>query len=282
MTKSFYPPAKINLVEHDEWKEYDPTDKMGDYAFQNAMDAVSHMSLQEVVGLAEDVLGAGRRKAVGMTSTQAEAFWEAYDANKDSLTLFHQLIQDAMTSAYQEAYTPTDADITRAIDLAVDEVANDQDWLYGHDDLYEVRNKLGYDSSKGFVKDLLYQSVYLKRKPGYYDRHLIYAPPSEELLERMKKVQGVQRFAGVLEWYPAVDILKDPHIVKEFTDLFNEIKPDIVRKTFNELVTHMRKIDLENRFDFTSQWKSMLKDPSRIREARQAIVDFLATVPEED
>lgn len=273
--KPIFDPVRINLVEHEEWKPYDSSEKLGDFAFHAAAENIGAMGKKDVIDLAEDVLSTGRKWSRSLTGEEEEAIWHAFDTNQEVMQPFNQFIMDAMTWDYEQAAVPRDSDIEYAIERAIDALA-EEDFISGYDALEEGEHLLGYYKSKNkFIKDILKDSVRLEREEGHYDRFLVYDPPSKAFLERLKQAQGLFFPVGVLEWAPSISLIKNQAFVYELQDLIKSMKDNVVEETFTQLKKIMDDVDYGNRGDFFGIWRERLKDKSEVKAAKDALLKVL-------
>lgn len=275
-----FPPVKVNLVEEDGWSRWDPGGELPNWASDNAYSEYSVVGENDCKDLINDLMAASFPKAqwrkigdeeLERICSQLKEDWQ------EGLELTHNAIIDAMTWAWEEAYTPSDDDVKDVISKMADGFEVDEfdlsgahwqrvigrqprpgvkEWIPG-------AKKWSYASA---FKSLL-QKVGYERKPGWYDRHLVFdfgdAEIVGDVLEAARK-EGAEEEA-------------EEALANEFEKLQNEYLWEFFRKLDRE----MDDADPGNRVDFRKFWKVMLSDKQAMKAVGKEIKEFLKGDPRE-
>lgn len=269
--RTFYPPQRINLVEREEWKDsYDITGDLGTNIMDSAYAEVEAMRSEDVAYYAEKFLSHTQKKKVILSAEQKDVLFTAFKAGGDErLENFRMLLRDAGTWAWEEAYTPTDLDLHKALKKTLKELPSEHsDWFFPHEILWRVYQSLGYEEHSKFINDILEAaSVHIEHKEGRYDRFLIFDPGSTLFTKRILTQPVFGEPAGVLDWAPPPTRL-NKDLVSALSTLFDEMKDALITKFFKVLDQDMRHVDYGYRADYERQIRTMLG--SRYPEAKNA------------
>jgi hypothetical protein len=267
-----------NIVEHEGWKNYDSATQGGvsEWACDNAWDDWTNMDpkyCREYVG---DLIQAAltKREQKQIDEEDLERICEELRENsRENLETVLNAITDAHTWAWEIAYTPDDGDIEKAIDDAKG-TWWEENRLQDFWDLIVAPLPEGprewsprpHWSVAQLFKELDERVVY-QRKPGYYDRFIIFEWLNAPVVLAMK---------NELKKHPEVGSLKNVD-----QDL-NDWADDFMNTFAKALENRMERNEPWQSFDLDPHWKSMLKDKQVLAGAREEILKFLATPAKEE
>jgi len=182
------PTIRVNLVEEEGWKPWSYEERFGELVADAVWNDWASLKADDVMDYLAEIVKPARgrmaRKRWGVL-TQEDLGRAAEAAKKGDPTLesTRQAFVDAMQYMYEEAGTPTDRDIERAVEFA-------QDNRYGNHlgFLWE-----GFLDATGMDADEVAAQVVGKpfskiyhRKPGWYDRYIVLSwnevPAARQLL----------------------------------------------------------------------------------------------------
>jgi hypothetical protein len=267
------PPIRINIVEEAGWQPYDPGNLKGvlTWASDNAWDDWKNMSEETCQDLVEALLDAAftRKERAGIGPEGISRICEELRENDgDELDATFHAIIDAHQWTWEEAYTPTDLDIEKAVDRAKGEWFMDAR-LSDYWNLALARE----DRPKGpkewsprivWTEAGLFhhldEHIRYQRKREEYDRFIVFdwgdADPIVALLEAIKRT-------------PAEGSREDvENELREWADLF-------MHKFFSALEDRMQVVDTAYRTDFDKHWKTMLSDKQTMGGVRRDLLEFL-------
>ena len=269
--KSVYPKTKINLVEREEWKDYDTSDKLGNVIFENAASLIDSFNQEGIGMFAQEVMGRS------LSDDEDAAIWAAYQSRDPRLEEFQQLLMEAASWSMEEAFIPSDRDINYAIGRALEELPEDDvAWIEEFPSLQELVLSLNMRNPTELINGLLKGIAHLERKKGYYDRFLVYDPDQSEFVEKLKTVPLQPAGGGVLDWMPPT-LMYTESIAKELRRWYDTMKEHVVEKTFRMLANHMEHVDYDSRTDFWSMArKRIAEDPKERTRIRKALREILA------
>lgn len=269
--RPFYPLQKINLVELEQWKKsYDFTGDLGANIMDSVYSELDAMRSDDVAYYAEQFLSHTQNKKITLSAEQRAALFTVFKAGGDErLENFRMLLRDAGSWAWEEAYTPTDLDLDKALKKTLKELPSEQaDWFYGREMLWRVYQSLGYEEQRKFIGDILEAaSVHIHHKKGRHDRFLIFDPGSTRFIKSVVTQQVLPEPPGVLDWAPPITRL-NKDLVSGLSALFDEMKDALISKFFKVLDQDMQNVDHWYRVDYDRQIRTMLD--SRYPEAKTA------------
>src|SRR4029077_1350587 len=272
MPKLKLKPIRINIVEEDGWKnwDYSQTDGISQWSSDNAWDDWREMDDETCQGYIVDLMEASmtKREQKKVTEEDLERICKELRKHTYDLETTLHAITDAHTWAWEEAYTPDDRDIEKAMETT----ARHWDWDWSMAKYWSFvlqdeppegprewspRGRWTIQSLfKEFVKRISYE-----RKPGYYDRFMIFdwgnSEPVQLLLEALKRNPEEGNKADV-----------------EFE--LGGMAENYLSTFFKVLEQRMRDNYPSDAWDVTPHWKSMLKDKVTMRGVREEILKFLA------
>lgn len=275
-----FPVKKINLVEEPTWKEHwDPADKIGNYASDNAYEEFSHMSALDLEQHVDEIATYRTKgKKAPRKFSPEEIRWIAkrVKAQDTRVEAVNYAILDALTWMYEAAYMPEKDDIETAMERAADNVLGNFSLNL---DLWEPvlllnqqrRGPKEWSPRKrleegGIVKDLL-EHVEFEQEEGHYDRFLVFdfrsSQVAKDLLSRST--------------WSEIDLVYSLRIE------FDALRNDYVIDFFHALNRIMDKVDIGNRTDWRLSWKAMLSSggtPGIQREMAAAVKEMPAEAEE--
>lgn len=269
-------PIKINLVEQEGWETWDyAKGDISSWAMDNAWDDWKNMDEQTCQGYVEDLAKASlpKDKWLKLSSEDIERICEEMmEERVEHFESLSQAIIDAHMWAWEEAYTPDDRDIGRAMERA----ARNWDWDFRLADYWKLVLKDDLPegprewtprkvwTTKKLYQDLIERILY-ERKPNYYDRYIVFdwdkSDPVQELVKKLKEskegsVADVQ--AELEDW-----------------------AGDYLQTFFKELDEQMQRVDINTKWNFHPHWKTLLGEKSMLLGVRKDLEDFLERKVEE-
>jgi hypothetical protein len=254
-------PLKINIVEEDGWKPYDPGNVKGvwQWAIDNAWDDFTNMSEDTCESLVRDLYKPGELDDAGL-----ERICEQLKDDHAALENTAQAMMDASQWAWEEAYTPTDGDIAKAMKRIGDWIEFDDYWSLIVRPHAEAGPKDWYPGRKWtetMILEDLESRISYSRKEDAYDRYIVFdwkdAPPVVDLLAKLKRKPGEGGSPADVEadldaWMGAY--------MNGFWVILSEV---------------MQDVDTHYRVDFWPHWKSVLRDKDRMKAVAKEISGFL-------
>lgn len=262
-----FDPVKINIVEHAGWKPYDPGGKLIGYASDSAYDEFVAYRGTEAKNWVTDILGAKVKGShprdwdptkPDLTDEQIEILAKAL-AERD-LEHTSQMVLDALTWSWEEAYTPNDRDIKDALDEADDDVLEETVFYEGDEELWGPILESGWDKEK-ILKSLLDVAAY-EREAGHYDRFVNFEFSDAEAVRALTPSLLADRGTALNK------IVRLNAWLKDFVD-------DFMGKFFKRLDKGMERVDASNRTEFRSKWKARLQDKGEVKAARKEMLEYL-------
>lgn len=313
-----FTPERVNIVELDGWSRWDPAGDISNWASDSAWDDWRHMedsTCQEYVDdLVDASMGKRERQKVGPEELERICEYLKEEGWSGDLESTHHSITDALTWAWEEAYTPNDGDIQFAVEKAGDRWEFDfgEDW-----NLIAGEIRTPPKGAKGpkewipqtaewswgdIVEDLLKHVTY-SRKPGWYDRYVTFdfgkAEPVKDLLEAAEEekrrlegeIKALDEELGRLGRTQQEEIRREEieDGIKELQERIDGLDglPDRLREEFRAwsdswlgtffkaLEDVMEDAEPSNKFDVTRHWKSVLGDKRRMEDVRGELLEFL-------
>jgi hypothetical protein len=272
-----FPVRKVNLVEEKDWqKNWDPSDKIGEYAHENAWEDFSHMSVEDVEQYVDDLATYKTKgKKAPRKFTQAQIRWisEQMRERRDLVEETQNSIMDALTWMYEAAYMPQKWDVLDAMENAKESVINNfslnldlwepvltlQQRRHGPKE-WSPRKRM---EESEILKDLL-KHVELEQEEGHYDRYLVFD---------FRSSQAVKDLLSRSTW-AEIDLVYALQTI-EFMAIYNHYITDLV----DGLEQIMEDADISNRTDWRKAWRSMLESgivPGVQKEMAAAIKEMPA------
>lgn len=251
--------VKVNLVEDSRWK----WDQATDWASDNAFDDFNQLSNNDCTELVDDLVTAAFPRTFELTEEDQERICEAIQ-EAGTLESTHNVIVDAMTYAWEVAYTPTDSDGEHALERAKEgnDIQLRDHWSRLIGTLREGRKE--WQPVKPWTEktivDALLKEVEYQQKKGWYDRYLVFS------FGKAKPVQAL--LAATPE-----NFLQDTRARLE--EDFDEWQDNILRAFYRELEDVMQDADTHMRVDFREQWDRMLADRQTMDAVRNELAKFL-------
>jgi hypothetical protein len=272
MSKFKIPSWKINLVEEEGWKPWDPAENLMNWTSDAAWEDFRHTSKETCAEWISDILGPFHLKrnplARPVDDEDIVLVCEAMSDNDELLQNTYRMIVDSLQWMYEEAAMPRATDIEDALEMALD---GNESWS-GFSDAWETLIDSRQWTQETIMKDLLGQ-VSFAQKPKAYDRFLVFD---------FGESKAAQTLIGTLP--PATSIrLWSPRGAKERMQYNRDsldrdlevLKDDVVADLFKGLVKVMERMDLYARTDWDANWKNMLSDKNSVQVARDEIFNFL-------
>jgi len=267
MAEKTVEPVKVNLVEHDAWKTWESGGDIMGWSSDSAFDMYRAYVKSDASGWIDDIIGVPSDdvhdwspKKHKFTPEERGELVEALKAGKLNEQT-RQVILDAMTWAWEEAYTPNDRDIERSIESAKELVMDEFYFDEGAELLWAPLIAEGWDEAG--IKRSLLEVISYKREEHHYDRYITLetgdAGAVRELLDAVASqpakfiegtIIGINTYAG-----------------KVMEELLGFLK--------KKLEKHMQQVDTSTRVEFTDNWKRMLSDKGAMAFARKEMKDYL-------
>jgi hypothetical protein len=262
-----FDPVKINIVEQDGWEHYDSSGKLLEYASDSAFQEFEAYRKTDAKRWVEDILGAKagdkdprdwNPTRLVLTDEQLDVLAQALSERK--LEQASQMVLDALTYSWEEAYTPTDRDIKNALDEADDDMLREADFYETAEELWAPLLETGWDSER-ILKGLLNVVTY-EREADHYDRYVNFEWSDAE------PVLAITPFL-------LADRETAPNKIVRLSAWLKDFANDFMVRFFKRLDGQMKGVDFSNRTDFTSQWTTILKDKAAVKLARKEIAEYL-------
>lgn len=248
-------PIRINLVEHPEWKKrWEPGNAYISQASDLASEYVAGIDRDTLRGLVEtlakDIFHKDSqsgpqdwtpRNVLG--PEDLDLITEKLQEDSSMLEATYSPLIDAATWMYESALMPDDGDAHAALESALEKFEKEKryslDW-----DLWEPLLATGVDA-QDILHKLFGRSVVYERHQGQYDRNLVFHLELSGAPNELLKLVPRKDQAGVMR--AVKDEWKD--LVKSFIPYF-----------FRALDKQMQDIDLSNRINWKSAWRTVLAD----------------------
>lgn len=263
-------PFVRNITEEEEWQPYDPGNMKGasEWASDNAWDDWQNMADSDCERLLDDLVrtALGKREQAKLPEDVLERLCQELNENAgENLESVFQSIMDASTWAWEIAYTPSDRDIEQSMASArkdfSDEIRLEDYW----DPLIKKPvtgpkewSPRGLWTEQG-IFDELTRNVRYRRKPGYYDRFVVFDWPNSAPVRDAKRV---------------LKTLEDGRTSKEVDQEIEQWADQFMWSMFSDLEKRMQDADTGSRVDFGPMWKSVLSDKQRMNGVRRDILEF--------
>lgn len=265
-----FPVRKINLVEQEEWKPFDPSDKIAEWASDAAWQDFSHMSADSLWEYVNDLATwrtKGKKAPRKFSSEQIQWIAEQFRGRRELVEETRNAIIDAMTWMYEAAYLPEKGDIEEAMERAVGVLI--YDYPLSHD-LWEPVLQLE-ESRRGpkewrprkrleereILQDLL-KHISFEQEEGHYDRYLVFD---------FRSSQVVKDLLSRSDW-------DEPTLTKVLKQEFKDLSDTYLWRFFDALKKIMEDVDISNRTDWKLSWRAMLGSgvvPSVQKEMAEAV-----------
>lgn len=276
MNKISRDPVRVNLVEQEGWKKWDPAHIDLDWILNAAFEDFRHMDESTLEGLVDDLWssspGKGKRKPRRqLMSEELEYLAGQLKDYNETLEPVQRAIVDAAQWMYELASIPVEHDIRESMEKAAEEFKSNPEMT---DDLWGpiLHQRDSEEGPKGWF-------------PG--KRDLI---TEEQLVDQLTKEITFDRNKGAWDRYIVFDFWSAPavfRLLKKHPDFdyrvhreFEHIRSGYLSDFFKALEKEMEGVDVNNRTDWDKNWKSMLSDPSVVSEAQEAIKMVLKDMPE--
>lgn len=267
-----------NLTQHEGWSRYDPAtikDSAAQWGSDAAYDEWEHLGAQVCEERLGGLIAAAltKRERAGLPDDAQERLCaELQESGSDKLeSVFHAFL-DAMTWAWEQAYTPTDQDFEKAVEKAKEEWTDDLNegdhWEFIQNAAPQDPHHWSPHEGKWDPKDIwreLTGLIEYRHKAREYDRYLVFGFPNARSVRELKEaLRKAPRKAGdepvALPEYVDEDLAR-------WSDHFEHL-------TFRKLEEIMEDVDPANRYDLDPLWKSVLKDKSLMMGVRRDILQF--------
>lgn len=270
--RRIYPVQKINLAKLEGWKPYDVTGPLSNDIADSAHSTLEAATPTDLAYYAELFLEKGRKKRVYLNEGQRLALYEAFRSNDARIETFRTLMRDAVFWAWEEAYVPSEADLTAALKTAVSDVPLGLGgWILG-DTLGEIMDAMGYPDQARFIAGLLETSdISIEQKDGEY--FLIYDPGSSALVKRIAQHPSHVDEGGVLDWSP-LSTKMDPVVGQELGNVFNDIKATLIPRLFMNLERQRQNTDFTHRARVMSMVTGIIKTHPDVVAAVKELREF--------
>lgn len=251
-------PLEVLLTGHPGWAPWDFSGELGERLSELAWEAYRSIFSEGICDtLVMDLAGPLRERrhskqdwsGRSISWDDAERICAGLKNDADGLELTKDAILGVITGAYETALTPSDRDITDAMTDAIEKMADnfeiDQDFWAplldrGAEPEDIVRGLFEHTVDGVFVD----RHVSYRRKPGYYDRHLVFDFWKSDVVKEFLKV------------------LPDDYDMKTTLDElekdFRVIVAGFLSRFFSILEKEMSGDDVENRVEWRRAWKDMI------------------------
>lgn len=270
-----FEPIKINLVEQEGWKKYDTASGALDWVSDSGWEDFKHMDIRTLEGLIGDIAEVppkGKKKSkLNFNSDELRYLAEQLKDQSDQLEETRRIITDAATDMYEVAAIPNDGDVEWAMENATKDLigyAKFQENIWDEILTESVRKgPMEWSPRKKYkVEDILKQlseRITLEHKKGTWERYVLFdfweAPIVQNLFSRHRG---------------------SPEAYEELKREFKQLSDGYVADLFKHLDKNMQTVDMNNRADWTSSWKSILTH-GEAWDAQKELVEVLKTMPPE-
>lgn len=275
-----FPEVKVNLVEEEGWKCWDPAQKKDFWESDAAYEDFRHLGIHDLELYIDDLWESknARGRKPRRKLTAGELRWLAEQLKDGDEILeegIRQPIIDAMAWMYEIAAMPERGDIQDAMESAEESLIDS----FGlQEDLWEPvlelegrrlgpkdwrpRKKL---EAEGILNELA-DHIRFEQEEDHYDRYIIFnfrdAPVVHDLMSRSE--------------------LPEKDLVHKMEAEFDALRQYYLSDFWRALDSVMKDIDISYRADWRASWKSMLSDHTIGTAARTAITKVLKEMPEEE
>jgi hypothetical protein len=271
-----FAPIKINLVEQQGWEKYDTASGGLEWAFDSGWEDFRHMDARTLADLIDDIASVpqkGKKKSkLDFDSEELRYLAEQLKEGNDQLQETQRMIVDAAQWMYEAAAIPTDGDIQDAMEKVKEDFISYEQ--LEEEDIWEKiltekvrRGPMDWSPRKKYeIAEILKQlseRITLKHEKGKWDRFLVFDFWEARIVQEL-----FSRHRGSPEAYEALK--------RDFERLSNGYVADV----FKYLDKIMKDVDINNRTDWTSSWKSMLGS-GEPWAAQKELVEVLKDRPEE-
>jgi len=255
------PEIRVNLVEEDEWSRWSP-ESLGPFAADSAHEDFPSLSVENIATLLSEVVPTGRRSRIRekrwsiVRPDDLQEIAALVKSGADEFETTRLMILDANQWMYEEAATPNDRDIRKAMG-----VANSVTYSYLISDSWsdalradptEEWGSVRPEVSKRHLSDWLKLQIEYVHEEGFYDRFLLFSMhgledlPVFDFYVKWMEERGYNE-AGILsELRQDLIAFKDDYLTVFWTGL-------------NHLMDgHM--CDLQSRLEWPKHWRRKIEE----------------------
>lgn len=242
------PSVRINIVEEDEWKPWAYDGRFGEVVADASYESFAALKVDEIAEYLSELIKPTRGPMVRKrwSVVTQEDLGRAAQAVKDGeLEATRMMFQDAAQWMWEEAGTPTDRDIKKAMEVAADEIYSEHmgdAWL-------EFADAHGLDVTA--IARKLVETASYDRKENYYDRYISLS------------WAGVPEAKEFLKWAVEHYGLLESQALYELSDSLKGISRDFVINTLQSLQRGLEDMDWNNRANWKKHWEASKKEHGR-------------------
>lgn len=280
-------PLRINISEEDLWAPYDTArsdtnrnrGNVWDWASDNAWDDWRQIG-RECLDILKDLVDAyvPKSKAKKISEYDIRRICEAIKDDDAPFEEIRQAFVDAATWAWEEAYTPEDSDLEKALEYAMDEAIGEVSppTYWGEMLNPNVQGPKDWSPLRKFTKkDFLREieaGISFEHEDNQWDRFIVFDLMDGPVVKYMRR-KLKSGFADTEGELVTVDAAAFE------TDMRDHFVDPVIHKMGRALDKVMERVEPWQRVDFKKHWKEILRDKSRAKGVEEEILEWLKSTP---